>query len=204
MSRKINKIVIHHTAVKTTTQPSDTKMIASMNNNHKNRIGQIPDSNWSTVAYHFYIWKDWTITQTREVDSIWYANSNWWVNGEAINIVAHGNFDIEIPTDAQYKAIAKKIEELRNIYWDHITIHGHKEFANKSCPWKNFNFDKLTTMLFYEKIWTEWFSSIPEKERMFKNPEAFLERIKDLSLEDKLSELVYLIAILSEKAWKKD
>ena len=54
-------------------------------------------------------------------------------------------------------------------------------------------------MLFYQKLRTDNYSIIKKDSRIFKDPAAFIARIENLSLEDKLSEMTYLIAILSEK-----
>lgn len=59
-------------------------------------------------------------------------------------------------------------------------------------------------MLFYEKLRRDNFSNVPREQRMFKNPDGFIERTKDLSLEEKFSEMTFLIAIIAEKLGKRD
>ncbi len=199
--RKIKSIVIHHSL---TQQPDIDKLISSISRTHKARLHKKP--NWfnNHGAYHYIINYDWEIRYTRPLNEIWYHASNWPVNQTSIWICLSGNFDIESPTDEHYTSLAKLIKELKIEYWD-LSIHLHSEFANKTCPGKNFDFNRLmsTIMSFYKNIWEKSFKSIPEKERIFKNPEAFLERTKDLDDNNKFSELTYLIAILTEKLWKK-
>lgn len=138
--RAIRKIVLHHTAVLTTKQPSDDKMIQSMQRTHAARIPQWPDKNGSTIAYHYYIGKLGRKIDTRDIASVGHANSNRAVNNEAINIVLHGNFDVEKPTSIQLDQLNKLLTKLLDIYPD-ATIHGHKDFSNKSCPGDNFPLD---------------------------------------------------------------
>ena len=54
-------------------------------------------------------------------------------------------------------------------------------------------------MLFYEKMWRENHEKTPKDQRMFKDPEAFLERLEDLSEDEKRTEMTFLMAILAEK-----
>lgn len=144
--RTIKKIVIHHTLVEQKRQPSADKMIQSMNRTHAQRIWQPADANGSTISYHYYIHTDGSVRKTRLHESEWRANSNRQVNREAINIVLHGNFDVEKPKKEQYVSLVKIITELFEMYGS-LSIHWHKDFSSKSCPWKNFDFNLLQNML---------------------------------------------------------
>lgn len=59
-------------------------------------------------------------------------------------------------------------------------------------------------MRYYEKLRKDNFAKIPKDQRIFRNPEAFIQRTKDLPLDEKFSELTFLIAILSEKLGQRD
>jgi len=117
-----------------------------MNRTHAERIGQPADANGSTIAYHYYIHTDWSIYETRLHESEWRANSNRQVNREAINIVLHGNFDVEKPTKQQYLSLQKVIWELFMMY-GRLSIHWHNEFSPKTCPWRNFDFNYLHNII---------------------------------------------------------
>ena len=138
--RKINKIVVHHSWVY---QEDMSKVISSFNQNHKNRLH--PNPNWYGlhIAYHYIIGVNWEIDKTRQIKEVGYHASNRGVNQESIGICLVWNFDLYQPTQDQYKALKELIEELKSGFGYNITIHGHNEFCNKSCPWKNFDFQKL-------------------------------------------------------------
>lgn len=199
--RKIDSIVIHHSA---TMQPNMDKLISSINNNHSQRLHPEENSFGNHIAYHYIINYDGEIRHTRPLDEIGYHASNWEKNSESIGICLSGNFDQEEPTLEHYRSLAKLINELKDRFGE-LIINQHNEFANKSCPWQNFDFNRLMTilMLFYEKLRRDNFASIPRDERVFKDPEAFLERMKELSPEEQFSEMTFLMAILAEKLGKK-
>ena len=54
-------------------------------------------------------------------------------------------------------------------------------------------------MLFYEKLRRNNHESTPKENRMFKDPDAFIERVKDMSDADKFREMTFLIALMAEK-----
>jgi len=199
MSRAIKKIVVHHSVT-----PRDLelhKSISSFDSNHKKRLHKTKNGFWYHISYHFVIWWDWKYIPTRPLDEVWYHASNLKVNKESVGICLTWNFDVEKPSEAQYATLNWIIKNLEEIYGD-LEIHEHNEFAKKSCPGKNFILEKIL-MWFYEKLRNDNYSSIKEDDRIFKSPDGFLKRTKDLTIEEKLSEMTYLIAILSEKLWKK-
>jgi len=111
-----------------------------------------------------------------------------------------GDFDNKEPSKEQYSSCSKLIKELQEKHGA-LTIHPHSQFARKSCPGYRFDFSKIINafMLFYEKLYKENFQDIPEDQRVFKDPESFIERMDALSMEDKFNEMVYLLAILTSK-----
>lgn len=197
-------MIIHHSV-----SPRDlplTQSVHSFDRNHWPNWREIPlhtekNSLWYYISYHFVIAADWSFIQTRWLDEIWHHASNWWINQTSIWICLTWNFDIEEPTKAQYATLKKIIAYCEKEVGHKLELHEHNEYAKKSCPGKNFDLSQLenTLMLFYEKLWNDNYAKVPENERQFKDPKAFLTRIKDLTTEQKLSEITYLIAILSEK-----
>lgn len=136
--RKIRKVVVHHSAVK---QPNINKLITSIERRHKNVLEQKPDRNWSYVAYHYIIGVNGEIKQTRDEASIGYHASNRRVNQESLWIMLSGNFDVGKPSERQLKSLYKLIRRLDRRY--NFTIHFHRDFVNKSCPWKLFEMEML-------------------------------------------------------------
>lgn len=94
--RKINYIVIHHSAV---TQPDIYKLIKSMDRTHKERwLHTVKNWLWHYIAYHYIIWVDWKIIQTRLLEEVWYHASDKNVNKTSVWIMLSGNFDKDKPT----------------------------------------------------------------------------------------------------------
>jgi len=197
MSRTINKAIIHHSV--SSRDQTLAKSIKSFNANHKKRLHPNKNSLGLHISYHYVIAWDGSYQQTRWINEVGYHASNLKINKESIGICFTGNFDNEKPTEAQYKSAIKILSK-----YPKVSIHWHNEYATKSCPWRNLDLNRLKEMLFYESMRRKVHWKTPIDNRIFKDPEAFLERIKDLSIEDKLSEMTFLIAILSEKASKKD
>lgn len=198
--RKISRIIIHHSVT-----PRDqelSKSLSSFNRTHKARLHPEVNSLGYHIAYHIVIAWDGSYEQTRSLDDVWYHASNLKVNNESVGICLTGNFDIETPS---YKQIETLIDLIDMIQSEHewVTVHWHNEYASKSCPGKNLDLNKLKEMLFYEKLWNDNYKDIKKDDRMFKDPYAFIDRIEKLSARDTISEMTFLIAILSEKMGKK-
>ena len=193
---------MHHSATPSTMTIESVVTIFS--NNHKKRIKWSKKSSLGTyVQYHYIIARDWTYKKTRMRDEVWYHAGNLKVNKESVGICLLWNFENEKPSKAQYESAKKIIAEIKVVY-PNITIHWHREFAKTLCPWKNFDFTQLQNiiMLFYEKLRKDNHEKTDKEKRVFKEPKAFIDRIKDLSIDEKFSELTYLVAILAEKLGK--
>lgn len=145
--RKIDSIVIHHTAVE---QPNLTKLVSSMNTSHRVRwLHKVKNALWYHIAYHYIIWVDWEVKQTRLHSEIWCHASNLTINNRSIWIVLSGNLDNHVPTKNQMDALMVLILSLNKTFGKTLDIRYHKEFAKKTCPGKKFPyvlFDKQMTM----------------------------------------------------------
>lgn len=66
-------------------------------------------------------------------------------NDKLIGIAIIGNFDIEKPTDELYGVCAELCYGvyLKFPWINPLNVHGHREFANKSCPGNNFNINNV-------------------------------------------------------------
>ena len=143
--RDINYIVIHHAAV---VQNNLSKLIASMNNTHKSRwLHTSKNWLWYYIAYHYVIWVDWEIKQTRPDAEYGNHASNAMVNKTSIGILLSGNLDIKEPTEQQMSALVSLVNKLKITYWDTVLVKYHKDFANKSCPWIKFPYDLFNKLI---------------------------------------------------------
>ena len=137
ITRMWKGIIIHHSFT------ADGHLLSSLEairKYHKEHNG------WSDIGYHGVI--------------EYVMNTLLWQNGRDFNIGgAHcigknfthfgicivGNFDETIPDEQTYQYTAERIVELMKVYPD-ITIdsiHRHSEYADKTCPGKNFSMDNL-------------------------------------------------------------
>ena len=127
------------------------KLVTSVNASHKKRgLHKIPNSLWYYIAYHYIIWVDGELKQTRAESEIGFHASNLTINNTSIWIVLSGNFDRNVPSEKQLLATAQFISHLRTKYWQHIKVVYHNMYAKKTCPGLKFPyalFDKLTAMV---------------------------------------------------------
>lgn len=155
--RKITHIIIHHSAVE---QPDINKLILSINRTHKERLWQPADVNWSTAAYHFVIWVDWEIRQTRDINSIWW-HTHRSINKSSIWVCLSWRFDYREPTKKQYIALNDLISSL-NFQFPWIQIWYHNTYnKSKTCPGRMFDKNKV---LSYKDLIMSIFKSVREKE----------------------------------------
>ena len=139
--RKINKIIIHCSA----TRPSTDIGVAEIRNWHVN------DNGWSDIGYHYVIRRDGTLEPGRPITSPGAHTVGH--NADSIGICLIGGVaaDGRTPennfTPAQWDALERVIVGLQQKY-PNTAMHGHNEFAAKACP----SFDVF-----------EWWAGMQEK-----------------------------------------
>ena len=117
----IKQVIVHHSAVPASVS---TAQIANFNVN---------TSDWPGIGFHYFVGIDGTIQQTNDLTTVSYhAGSE---NSNSIGVAFAGDFDEAVPTQAQITAGAHLIAW----FVDHLdlpltSVHGHKEFANTTCP----------------------------------------------------------------------
>lgn len=207
---KANKIVIHHSVT-----PRDLdlmKSVKSFDQNHKDRIWSPLSKLWRHVTYHFVIWWNGDHIQCRDIDEAWRHASNMTVNNSSIAICMTGNFDQEEPTEAQLLKLKKIVEYVQ---WElgPMTIHFHREFAAKSCPWKNITSEMIQNTLQTQEhdfwYYSQLFQAVFKWQNItFKSPEdavtRLLQTLEAKWMKEFVQELVALIAILHTKHDQKD
>src|SRR3972149_4996779 len=108
MARKINRIVIHHTA-----SGRDATTLAMVDAWHKARWPEFKSSLGFWVGYHYLIGKDW-IKQTR-ADSEDGAHT-YGFNKDSIGVSLTGNFQTENPNDYQLGQLKELLLKLMAQY----------------------------------------------------------------------------------------
>lgn len=92
---------------------------------------------WKGIGYHYVIYRDGSIHTGRKIEEIGAHCTGQ--NADSIGICYIGGVatDGKTPKDtrtpAQKAALRGLINELKAKF-PGITVHGHREFANKACP----------------------------------------------------------------------
>lgn len=134
-------IFIHHTAVSWQKNPDQWK---ATNEYHKNK-------NWGTAAkplwtpisslgfyggYNYEVAANGSVHQFRKDGEVTVAQYQKDMNdGRAISICLDGEFDSELPTEEQKKAVAELLQIKMKAYNIPITnVFCHRHVAPKTCP----------------------------------------------------------------------
>ena len=124
--RKINLIIVHCTA----TVEGRDYTVADIDRWHKQR-------GWKGIGYHFVIYRDGSVHHGRKIEEIGAHCTGQ--NADSIGICyigglsADGKTPKDTRTSMQKAALRSLINELKAKFLG-VTVHGHREFANKACP----------------------------------------------------------------------
>ena len=124
----IEYIIFHHTG--TTARQS----VETIHNFHKNTRG------WSGIGYHFYIRRNGDIYKGRPTNKRGVHTKGQ--NYRSLAICLEGNFEIENPTEEQYKSSRELVEMLRHTYKE-LKVKQHKDFGDTKCAGANFNIEEV-------------------------------------------------------------
>lgn len=125
--RDIDKIIIHCTAT-----PEGREVdVEDVRSWHRNR-------GWSDIGYHYLIKLDGTVQVGRPLARIGaHAKGQ---NTGSIGIAYVGGLTKggkkakDTRTAAQKQSMAILVWTLNDLLGGELTVHGHREFANKACP----------------------------------------------------------------------
>lgn len=124
--RSINKIIIHCSA----TREGKDYTVADITRWHKAR-------GWRTIGYHFVIYRDGSVHKGRNLEEIGAHCVGHNAHSVGIcyigGLSADGKTSKDTRTQEQRTALRKLVEDLQQQF-PGATLHGHREFANKSCP----------------------------------------------------------------------
>lgn len=147
-------ICVHHTA---SLHRQGGKQLQGVNNYHREQ--KFPYSArgyW--VGYHYFIEEDGTVIQTRnpqEMGAHCYQQS---MNSKSFGICLAGNFDVQMPTEAQKISLLALIKELQQKYSiKKENIKPHRHYASyKSCWGNNLPDDIISFLESAEKKPSPW------------------------------------------------
>lgn len=123
--------IIHHTAV-----GGSKPQFFAVNEYHKSQ--DFPCSSLGYyVGYHFFIEKNGATFQARRDTDIGAHTVGW--NDRSIGICLAGDFNRELPTQAQLRALQRLTERLRHP----VDLHRNRQ-ANRTCPGGKFTLDLIT------------------------------------------------------------
>lgn len=131
-------IIIHHSL----TKDSDTVSWGAIKDYHLKQ-------GFKDIGYHFGLeYVDGKIKLMRGRSTEEDGAHTKGKNKDYIGICLVGNYDITEPTEDMYSQLAILCRELmeRNGF-DMDAIHGHFNFAEKTCPGRNFNWMKFARYL---------------------------------------------------------
>ncbi len=127
-------IVIHHTA--TEKHMTAEEMELSM------RRTWI-ENRWSShVPAHYIVWSDGWFKKVNDLDKVVWATQNADANLNGIHIEIVWDFNKTEPTEEQYSMVWQLIEWIKEKYPD-MEVKFHRDFQPHSCPWRNFDIDKV-------------------------------------------------------------
>ncbi|PGT89231.1 peptidoglycan recognition family protein [Bacillus sp. AFS040349] len=127
--KRVNKIIVHHPAHPTW----------DINDIHKSHQGK----GWNGIGYNYFVTKDGRAQLGRGHNVGAHCKGNS-MNDKSLGVSFQGNFEIEHPTEAQYRKGAELIAQL--IKEESLTINDvdpHKKYDATVCPGKNFDLGKL-------------------------------------------------------------
>ena len=131
---QISSVFIHHSATTSGTPYAYAEY-------------HILERDFPGIAYHFVIDKNGKINQTNYLDTISYHVSG--KNTASIGICLTGNYDIQSPPNAQIDSCVRLITYLNGILGRNLIIHGHRDFANKSCPGDNIDMEWIKSLVYH-------------------------------------------------------
>jgi len=125
--RDLKRIILHCAA----TREGQDFSVDTIREWHVNGRG------WSDIGYHWVIRLDGSIEVGRPLEKSGAHTKGH--NKDSVGVCYIGGCDADgKPKDTmnpeQEKAWRMIVLSLRTLYGNHITIHGHNEFANKACP----------------------------------------------------------------------
>ncbi|HZH61767.1 MAG TPA: peptidoglycan recognition family protein [Metabacillus sp.] len=126
--KRIDKIIIHHPA-------HPTWDIHDIHKSHQAK-------GWNGIGYNYFVTKDGKVQKGRGRAEGAHCKNGY--NSKSLGVSFQGNFEIQVPTEEQYRAGAKLIAQLLKQEGLSVNdVDGHSAFDSTLCPGKNFALGKL-------------------------------------------------------------
>lgn len=124
----INTIVVHHDGVLSATFNHAPVL--------EHAIYHTGHNQWSALAYHYYIDSAGKVYQCNPLNTVTGHTTGY--NRTSVGICLQGNFNFEIPTEAQKTALRILIRLLKAML-NIKSIYRHDELNDTDCPGQYFN-----------------------------------------------------------------
>lgn len=128
----------------------------------------VSNRNFTYIPTHYIVWCNWDWVKVNELDTIVWATLNTDANQNGIHIEIVWDFNINEPNDSQYATVNQLIQWILEKYPD-MEVKGHQDFQNKNCPWKNFDWSRITTVKREEITFklSRYYSVMPNQSRYY-------------------------------------
>lgn len=140
-SKSVKLIVVHHTAIPNTGEKrSSAEQMRALYEMHSNGRG------WGDIGYHYVIGDDGKIYEGKAGGEYVVGGHVYCGNVGTVGIALMGNFELELPTQAQMRALQWLIADLENTYnidptstvrfhgKNHPPVVGHRDLLPTDCP----------------------------------------------------------------------
>lgn len=156
LTPNIKNIAIHHTA---SPRASGKEQLYPVDKFHRETRGYPKSSLGWNVGYNYFVDVSGKVTQTRLVGEETMAqvghNCDIESRCDTISICLAGNFDIELPSDAQIKALRTLLKDLQTNYPNAKPTFHRSLQKNRTCPGRLFTKEYLDTRILEKPIFRE-------------------------------------------------
>lgn len=126
--KNVDSIAFHHMAHKTW----DVKDVEKHH---------VYENGWDAIGYNYWISFDGTIYEGRGINKGAGVSGH---NSHIISVGLQGDFESQIPTEAQYNSARELVAYLKEKIPSIKNIGCHKDWNATACPGKNFDIKKIT------------------------------------------------------------
>ena len=179
---KMKYLVLHHTAVHST-----TSQLNGVNNYHKDKWNMKSTLGWY-VGYNYFIDISGKATNTRDVGEETMAQVGH--NFDSISVCLAGNFNEEVPSEAQNRSLRALIKIIKELHPE-IILKLHRDVQyNRTCPGKLLTLEYLRSVTMKEPFQ-------PDTHDKKKKEAIIAELAKSITLLQKL------VAQLQRLLWRR-
>ena len=129
----VNRITVHHEGMPDPVYFTDYNTCRArmelIRSSHRRR-------GWSDIGYHYVVDRAGRLWEAR---SIAYQGAHVRDNNEHnVGVMCMGNFDIQQPSEAQLRTLARTVQQIRQYYRvSESRIYTHQEINPTACPGRN-------------------------------------------------------------------